>query len=296
MDQERQLTSWRVLPTVAIVVGLVTGLAQLDIWLINAEGRVIRVFAYGVILAFTGVLISTKLRRRRYTITAGIAIAVSVIAIALSVILWPTAEVPSLVGLAPERACADLREAGLRCAPKDNEATREVNVVHWQDRKDGAVVPKGTTVRYTYESTAPLPLQRYQAPPPNSANFISPTASGPVGWSTERSLGGVYQAGENGVPGLIPIYQYRCISGCNENLVYFLAGDAGPESNFVYEGEAFRCFNPDAPPPGTRPLYRLWNDKHTRFWAVPGTAEYENATSVGFKDPDPSRGALCYIW
>lgn len=232
-----------------------------------------------------------------------VVVVAAVIAAAVVFIVWQAflartdATVPSLLGLAPDVACAALRDVELVCGPNDNETTREVDVVHEQDHPPGAVVTKGTTVEYTYESTAPLPLRRYQAPEPDSANFISPTEPGPANWNTKPPLGWVYEEGTNSAPGLVPIYQYRCTSPiCSERLVYFLSRYAGPRQNYVYEGETFRCFNPDAPPPGTRPLHPLMNDKHARIWAVPGTFEYQSATSNGYKDSPSGRRPLCYIW
>jgi hypothetical protein len=71
---------------------------------------------------------------------------------------------------------------------------------------------------------ARLPLLRYQAPTPDQANFISPTEPGPPGWTAMGSLGEVYAPEENGVPGLVPIYRFRC-TNCGEALVYFLSRD-----------------------------------------------------------------------
>ena len=79
--------------------------------------------------------------------------------------------------------------------------------------------------------------------------------------------------------------------------MYYLSLTAGRKKGWAYEREAFRCFNPDfQPPPRTRPLHRLWNAKHARFWAVPGSPEYEDATLRGFNEPPQNRGPLCYIW
>jgi Cro/C1-type HTH DNA-binding domain/PASTA domain len=223
---------------------------------------------------------------------------VAVAAVPLRALMAPAGTtVPSLVGLTPDQACRALRAAGLVCAPNDHEATREVNVVHGQDHPPSARVRKGTAVRYSYQTTPPLPLQRYQAPPPDSASFLSPTSSGPQGWDVKPPPGLAYAAGVDGVPGLIPIFRYRCSRGCGESQVYFLSPDPGPKPNFTAEGEAFRCFDPDNPPPGTRPLHRLINKRtHARTWAVPGTVDYGIATSSGFKKARPSQGPLCYIW
>ena len=144
----------------------------------------------------------------------------------------------------------------------------------------------------------PLPLKRYQAPAPGKANFISPTEPGPSGWLALPSLGMVYPAGQTGVPGLIPVYQYRCVAAVCEKLVYALFSEKGSKGEgWVYEREAFRCFDPAHPPAGTRPLYRLMHQTgRGRLWAVPGTPEYQAAVEAGFRDPDTGRGALCYIW
>lgn len=206
-----------------------------------------------------------------------------------------TATVPSLIGKSPDQACKDLRSARLACEPNDSEATREVNVVHEQSHPPGATRRKGTAVRYRYESTAALPMLRYQAPPPDTANLISMGGPAPRGWTNRPSPGWGYAPGEDGVPGLVPIYRYRCTGGCVEKLVYFLSRSADKQGNWAYEEEAFRCFDPASPPPGTRPLHRLMNKEHARWWAVPGTAEHRQATTAGFRDPSPD-DPLCYVW
>jgi hypothetical protein len=140
-----------------------------------------------------------------------------------------------------------------------------------------------------------VPLVRYRAPAPATANTLSVTGDSPLGWSTEPALGLAYERGEDRTPGLVPIYQQRCIDGCAEGLVYaFSSTSTWARDKWMPEGEAFRCFDAAHAPEGTRPLQELMNDGHARTYAVPGTAYYEEATSNGFSDlADP---ALCYIW
>jgi hypothetical protein len=232
-------------------------------------------------------------------VSAGAVIALAA-ALALLPIRWPWSDttVPPLRGQSPDQACAALQAQELDCAPEDNEITREINIVHEQDPPPGAEVPKGTAVRYTYQTTPPVLLQRWEAPAPNSANFISSTNDGPPGWNAKPPIGWVYPLEETRIPGLVTIYQYRCTSGCSESPVYFLTREAGHKKGFIFEREAFRCFSPDAPPPpDTRPLQRLINNKtQARYWAVPGTSEYHEATTRDFTKPGPDPRPLCYIW
>jgi hypothetical protein len=209
-----------------------------------------------------------------------------------------TGVVPALVGMEPDQACAALHDAGLTCDPHDGEATREVGVVHTQNHPPGTVLSVGTPVRYTYESTAPLPLRRFQAPAPRTANFVSPTEPAPPGWAAQPSPGWVYRAGEEGVPGLVPIYQFHCTGNCGEAPVYRLSTEASENRNWALDGEAFRCFDPDAPPPpGARPLNTLRHHiTFTRAWAVPGTAEYDRIIHSDGSGKFDDHGTLCYIW
>ncbi len=210
----------------------------------------------------------------------------------------PTADVavPTLIGMRPDRACPTLQAAGLACDPHDGEATRDVNVVHAQNPPAGTMLPAGTPVKYTYESTAPLPLRWFQAPAPYTANLISPTAPPPPRWVTKPVLGSVYSAGERGVPGLVPVYQFHCIGNCGETTAYRLATESGGDSRWALDGEAFRCFDPAHLPAGTRPLHMLRDrDAYVRAWAVPGTREYNNILQS-----EPGKfedyGTLCFIW
>jgi hypothetical protein len=110
------------------------------------------------------------------------------------------------------------------------------------------------------------------------------------------SIGRVYAPGEERVPDLIPIYRYRCTSCAS--LVYFLSKDRAPKPNFVLETEAFRCYDPNRPPPAnTRALQALWNSQtKARTWAVRGTPDYDAAIAKDFNDPTPGGQPLCYIW
>ena len=201
--------------------------------------------------------------------------------------------VPSLVGQDPGSACAALRAANLACDPNDNEATQQTNVVHGQNPGPGTVVPAGTPVQYTYESTGPdATLLRFKAPAPRRANFLTTGDVGPPpGWSAQSSLGRVYTAGQGGVPGLIPIYR-SCYLACGDPGTFYYSGNPNTQTNYVMQGEAFRCFDPAASAPsGTRPLHALFNGQ-VWVWAVPGSGEYATFTSVGFAD----RFTVCHIW
>ncbi|MEO3813248.1 PASTA domain-containing protein [Sphaerisporangium sp. B11E5] len=203
--------------------------------------------------------------------------------------------VPNLVGQPPDAACALLRQAQLECAPNDNEPTLDLNKVHGQDPAPGARLAAGKPVTFTFESTAPTPLLRYKSPAPNRANFISAGGAGPAGWSSQSTLGQVYRADQVGsVPGVVPIYQFRCqiADKCREPGSYYFSQGSGNHAGFVLEGPAFACFQ--NPVPGTRELHALMNGEGTWVWAVPGSAEYQHFTSTGFGSKYDFR--VCNIW
>lgn len=202
--------------------------------------------------------------------------------------------VPNLVGQAPDAACALLRQAQLDCAPNDSAVTLDLNKVLAQEPAPGGRLAAGTKVTYTYESTAPTDLLRYKSPGSNRANFISPGGAGPAGWSSQSTLGKVYQPDQvNSVPGLVPIYRFSCqkVEQCHEPGSYYFSPGAGDHSGFVLERPAFACFH-DALP-GTRPLDALMNREGTWVWAVPGTKEHEYFMTSGF---GVRKWSICNIW
>lgn len=139
-----------------------------------------------------------------------------------------------------------------------------------------------------------VPLMRYQAPPPGTANTLSVTGDPHGSWETEPALAFAYEPDEDRVPGLIAIYLQRCIRGCGEDPVHAFSV-SGSWQNWERVEVAFRCFNPEAAPEGTQPLTRLMNDKHARTWALRGTSYYDDALSQGFQEVD--RGEpLCHVW
>nr|WP_246497433.1 Stk1 family PASTA domain-containing Ser/Thr kinase [Sphaerisporangium rubeum] len=202
--------------------------------------------------------------------------------------------VPNLVGQAPDAACALLRQEALECAPNDNEITLDLNKVIKQDPPPGGRLAAGTKVTYTYESTAPTDLLRYKAPAPGRANFISPGGAGPAGWSSQSTLGKVYQPDQvNSVPGLVPIYRFSCqkAAQCHEPGSYYFSPGAGEHAGFVAEGPAFACFSDK--PAGTKELFALMNGEGTWVWAVPGSFEYNHFKSTGFGGRE---FRICNIW
>jgi hypothetical protein len=143
-----------------------------------------------------------------------------------------------------------------------------------------------------YSGAEPRQLTSARAPQPGTSTLLSLSDPAPTGWSVHAIIGWAYPAGEDAVPGLIPIYRYRCVGACDETPTYFPTIEAGAKQGFAFEQEAFRCFDRNRPPPDSRPLHRLMNKSHARTWAVPGTKAYREATAAGFAD----YGLLCYIW
>ncbi|GAA3076281.1 hypothetical protein GCM10010485_12360 [Streptosporangium carneum] len=199
--------------------------------------------------------------------------------------------VPDVRGQTPDAACQALRAAKLECAPNDNAQTQDVNKVLAQDPAPGTRVQAGKAVSYTFESTAPVTLNRFKSPAPNRANHLS-IGGGPAGWSAQSSLGRVYPQDQAGsIAGLAVVHQFRCAkAGCAEPGSYYFSTNPAESAGFVREGPAFACFQ-DAVA-GTRELHALMNGQGTWVWAVPGTGEWNQFTSTGFSD----RFRVCNIW
>lgn len=235
--------------------------------------------------------------RWRWGAVGVVAIVIGLTAVAVSSFATPAStqvRIPSMIGKSPKQACAELRSLGLSCAPNDHEATREIDIVHSQNPAPGATLPKGSPVQYTFESSAPRPLRRYQAPDKANTTFMGTDKTGPRGWHPEESPGLAYPPSTRGVPKLISIYRFRCTRQCEDAEVFRLNPRPKSGDGWELEGRAFRCFSPHKAPPGTRPLHRLKGEKGARDWAIPGTPAYEAAISHGFQDTN--NDPLCNVW
>ncbi|MBB5867367.1 beta-lactam-binding protein with PASTA domain [Allocatelliglobosispora scoriae] len=204
--------------------------------------------------------------------------------------------VPAVTGIGPDDACARLAAAFLTCNRQDYAATNQLGVVLAQSHPGGAVLPAGTAVTIVYETTGAVTLLRWKAPAPRRANFLAPAGSGqgpPGGWSAQSSFASVYQPGTADLPGLVPIFRSRCVSGCGEIGGYYLSGNGAAQAGYAMEGEAFRCFDPAAAPAGTRDLHALFlDDANTWVAAVPGTGEW----NVFHQSPIRYDFVICNVW
>ncbi|MGH3663800.1 MAG: PASTA domain-containing protein, partial [Micromonosporaceae bacterium] len=211
-------------------------------------------------------------------------------------------KVPSLVGAAPDQACATVQSYGLTCAPDPNEQTWQPNVVHNQGPGAGTAVQQGSQVSYVYQDNGPVLLDRWKLDN-REVRYLAPRGQTPppVGptWHPQNAMGGVYTSSDQ-VPGLVWVYRHRCSKDCGRDPrdVGFKFSPQPDLTNpqWKYEGPAFACFNaaPGATPPqGTRRLVALFHDSWKSWaYAVEGTEEMRIHRDAGYQPRNP----VCSIW
>jgi hypothetical protein len=199
--------------------------------------------------------------------------------------------------MGPAQACATLQAQGLGCAPNPEEITWEANVVHAQSIPPGTPVALGTAVGYAYQDTAPSPLNRWKKIGEH-VRYLSVGGSPGGGWDPQPAIGGAYPPA-GGVPGLAPVYQFRCTNNCGSasnrmTTSYFYNMDPGAlngQTKWTREGVAFTCFA--SPQPGTRPLKGMFNSSLVAWgFGVEGSWEYNAHLSEGYVDSF----TICWIW
>lgn len=204
--------------------------------------------------------------------------------------------VPSVLNMDPTQACQTLQAAFLQCAPVADWQTRDLNIVQHQDIAPGTSVATGTAVPFYYETIGPVPLNRFKSDG-QEARYLTIGGAPPGAWDPQPPIGGVYAAGEAGVPGLTVVYQFHCQPDCLEGRsfgYYYSQGTGPPTDNWKLDGPAFSCF--PNPVPGTVPLQALFSDVR-RAWAFAPqpSGEYDFHTN-------PNNGAytykftICHIW
>lgn len=205
--------------------------------------------------------------------------------------------VPQITGMGPAQACATLQGQGLGCAPNPEEITWEANVVHAQSIPPGTPVALGTAIGYAYQDTGPNLLNRWKV---NGQEVRSlglggpPGVPGGLGWTQQSSIGGAYPPG-GGVPGLVPIYQHRCVSGCGSGRwttgFEYSQAPAPPNNRWVTDGVAFSCFGQQYP--GTVKLVGMFNSSLVAWAFAPeGSWEFNTFANAGYA---PSV-FICFIW
>lgn len=202
-------------------------------------------------------------------------------------------EVPSVVGLTPDEACAKISAAHLECARAANAATLDVNKVTAQNPAPGTRHAAGTAVTIAYQAIAPVPLNRFKAPGAKRGNFLSP-GGGPAGWSQQSTIGRVYSHDAVGkVDGLQVINQSHCENACGEVGGYYFSANPNVQANWVWDGPAFACFA--QPVPGTVPLRALFNPTAAAWaWAPEGSSEFTAFAQGGFGSQYDF--TVCHVW
>jgi beta-lactam-binding protein with PASTA domain len=206
--------------------------------------------------------------------------------------------VPDVRNMTPDQACATLQQVQLACGRNDNAQTYTPNVVLAQDPAPGTVLPVGTPVTITYESTAPVALHRWKKEG-EEARYLAAAGGGPpgAGWAQQPDIGGVYPAGAVGsVDGLVQVYQHRCPADCGSGRrevgYYYSQQPTAVTSKYVVDGAAFSCFA--QPVAGTKPLIGMFNPERVAWAFAPqGSWEYNEHRNAGYLE---DRVTICHIW
>lgn len=219
-----------------------------------------------------------------------------------------TYPVPDVLGKEPFDACVILKLGFLECVPNASEVHWERNRVHVQGIPAGTQVAPGTRVEIVYSGHGLHLLTRYRYVGPNSLQpaWRLTTDGDPGGnWEHPHQFGGVYGPHENAVPGLVPVYQATCPTGCGVPTMYFYSRQQQAPKRPPMVGAtqiwsmpatpAFRCF--EIGRPGTAPLMKLYSEQR-RAWtfAIRGSAEYDHRRSPAGGGFQVQGNAICHVW
>ncbi|HEX6685140.1 MAG TPA: PASTA domain-containing protein, partial [Candidatus Limnocylindrales bacterium] len=131
----------------------------------------------------------------------------------VEVAYYTTICVASVVGMGPTQACATLAAQGLGCAQNPKEVTWQANVVHAQSVPPGTPVPLGTPVGIQYQDIPPHTLHRFKLDS-REVRILNTSGHAPgPGWTLQSSAGGVYTTPDS-APGLVAVWQHRCVTQC----------------------------------------------------------------------------------
>lgn len=191
--------------------------------------------------------------------------------------------VPQITGVSPGAACGALQAQGLLCAPNPEEVTWEANVVHGQSIPAGTPVALGTAVGYVYQDTAPVDLHRWKLHNVE-VRYLSTGGPPPGDWRQQPDIGGVYGTG-GGVPGLVTVYQHRCVRDCLNGRptgYYYSQNPNPPNGRWALDGAAFTCFGGAVP--GTKRLMAMYHDGWNSWAFAPeNSGEYDTHWASGYR-------------